>query len=98
MTGAHNKGGGGNSYAVQIRDVYDSSFVNPSDMDMRHSVVFASWRSAVDNMVHVTRTDRDTNFHGGRDHGNVVMVDESIRDANEVRFASFASAAVTGLC
>lgn len=82
MTGAHNKGSAGNGYAVQIRDVYDSSFVNLWDMDMRHSVVFASWRSAVDNLVHVTRTDRDINFHGGRDHGNVVWVDESIRDAN----------------
>ncbi len=81
MTGAHNKGDGGNGYAVQIRDVYDSSFVNLTDMDMRHSVVFASWRSAADNLVHVTQTDRDINFHGGRDHGNVVMVDRSIRDA-----------------
>lgn len=82
MTGAHNKGAGGNGYAVQIRDVFDSAFVNLTDQDMRHSVVFASWRSAVDNDVHVTRTDRDINFHGGRDHGNVVMVDRSIRDAN----------------
>ncbi len=82
MTGAHNKGSGGNGYAVQIRDVYDSSFVNLTDMDMRHSVVFASWRSAVNNEVHITQTDRDINFHGGRDHGNVVMVDQSIRDAN----------------
>lgn len=82
VSGAHNKGAGGNGYAVQIRDVYDSSFVNLADMDMRHSVVFASWRSAADNMVHVTSTDRDINFHGGRDHGNTVMVDESIRDAN----------------
>ncbi|GGC11241.1 hypothetical protein GCM10011363_29880 [Marivita lacus] len=82
MTGAHNKGSGGNGYALQIRDVYDSSFVNLWDMDMRHSVVFASWRSAADNLVHVTRTDRDINFHGGRDHGNTVWVDESVRDAN----------------
>lgn len=82
FTGAHNKGGGGNGYAVQIRDVYESNLVNLSDMDMRHSVVFASWRSAVDNQVHVARTDRDINFHGGRDHGNTVRVDESLRDAD----------------
>lgn len=82
MTGAHNKGAGGNGYALQIRDVYDSSFSHMSDLDMRHSVVFASWRSAVNNTVHVSSTDRDINFHGGRDHGNVVMVDNSIRDAN----------------
>lgn len=82
MTGAHNKGSGGNGYAIQIRDVYDSSFVNLTDMDMRHSVVFASWRSAADNVVHVSHTDRDINLHGGREHGNVVMVDRSIRDAD----------------
>ena len=82
MTGAHNKGEGGNGYALQIRDVYDSSFTNLSDMDMRHSVVFASWTSAAGNFVHVSQTDRDINFHGGRDHDNVVMVDRSIRDAN----------------
>ena len=82
MTGAHNKGDGGNGYGLQIRDVYDSRFINLSDMDMRHSVVFASWTSAVGNFVHVAQTDRDINFHGGRDHDNVVMVDKSIRDAN----------------
>lgn len=82
MTGAHNKGDGGNGYGLQIRDVYDSRFTDISDADMRHSVVFASWTSAVGNLVHVTQTDRDINFHGGRDHGNVVMVDSSIRDAN----------------
>lgn len=82
MTGAHNKGSGGNGYALQIRDVYDSQFSNLTDADMRHSVVFASWTSAVGNVVHVSQTDRDINFHGGRDHDNVVTVDRSVRDAN----------------
>ena len=81
ITGAHNKGAGGNGYAIQIRDVYDSSFTNLSDLDMRHSVVFASWTSSVGNFVHVQSTDRDINFHGGRDHDNTVLVDQSIRDA-----------------
>jgi Ca2+-binding RTX toxin-like protein len=80
MTGSHNKGDGGNGYALQIRDVYNSNFTNLTDQDMRHSVVFASWTSAVGNFVHVLQTDRDINFHGGRDHDNVVMVDVSIRD------------------
>jgi len=82
MTGAHNKGDGGNGYGLQIRDVYDSRFTDISDADMRHSVVFTSWTSAVGNFVHVTQTDRDINFHGGRDHRNDVVVDSSIRDAN----------------
>jgi len=81
MTGAHNKGDGGNGYGLQIRDVYDSNFTGISDADMRHSVVFASWTSAVGNVVQVSQTDRDINFHGGRHHDNVVTVDNSIRDA-----------------
>lgn len=36
---------------------------------------------AAGNLVHVLQTDRDINFHGGRDHDNVVVVDKSIRDA-----------------
>lgn len=80
MTGSHNKGDSGNGYAIQIRDVYNSRFTNLTDEDMRHSVVFASWTSAAGNFVHVLQTDRDINFHGGRDHDNVVMVDASIRD------------------
>ncbi len=82
MTGSHNKADGGNGYGLQIRDVYDSSFTNLHDKDMRHSVVFASWTSAAGNFVHVAETDRDINFHGGRDHDNVVVVDRSLRDAN----------------
>jgi hypothetical protein len=82
MTGAHNKGDNGNGYGIQIRDVYDSNFINISDQDMRHSVVFASWRSSAGNFVQVAFTDRDINFHGGLHHDNVVMVDNSLRDAN----------------
>lgn len=90
MTGAHNKGAGGNGYALQIRDVYDSTFEGLVDAGMRHSVVFASWRSAVGNNVHVSSTDRDINFHGGRDHDNVVMVDRSIRDARADKMSTTA--------
>lgn len=82
FTGAHNKGDGGNGYAYQLRDTYDGSFTNLTDMDMRHSVLFASWRSAVGNDVHVLRTDRDINYHGGRHHDNTVTVEQSLRDAN----------------
>ena len=82
FTGSHNKGDAGNGYGYQLRDVYDSAFTHLSDLDMRHSVLFASWRSAVGNFVHVSSTDRDINFHGGRHHDNTVVVDNSIRDAN----------------
>lgn len=82
FSGAHNKGDGGNGYAYQLRDTYDGTFTNLTDTDMRHSVLFASWRSAVGNEVHVLRTDRDINYHGGRHHDNTVTVEQSIRDAN----------------
>lgn len=82
FTGAHNKGDGGNGYAYQLRDTYDGTFTNLSDTDMRHSVLFASWRSAVGNEVHVLKTDRDINYHGGRHHDNTVIVEQSLRDAN----------------
>ncbi|SEN85405.1 M10 family metallopeptidase C-terminal domain-containing protein [Palleronia pelagia] len=82
VSAAHNKGKGGNGYALQIRDVYDSRFLNHGDQDMRHSITFASWRSAAGNEVHVLQTDRDINFHGGRDHNNSVLVERSLRDAD----------------
>ncbi|MHB0777064.1 cellulose binding domain-containing protein [Halomonas sp. WWR20] len=79
--GAFNKGSGGNGYAYELREMYDGTLTHLEDSGMRHSVLFASWRSSVGNDVHVTSTDRDINFHGGQDHGNIVHVEQSLRDA-----------------
>lgn len=81
--GAHNKGDGGNGYAISVRDVYNSTFTDLTLEDARHSFLFASYTSATDNYVHVSYTNRDINFHGGLDTGNVVEVDESIRTSAE---------------
>lgn len=78
--GAHNKGANGNGYAFELKDVYESDLSGLEDHGMRHSVVFGSWYSAANNTVQVDYTDRDINFHGGRDHGNVVTVDVSERN------------------
>ncbi|MCE8001285.1 calcium-binding protein [Billgrantia ethanolica] len=78
--GAFNKGSGGNGYAFELRESYDGSFTGLEDSGMRHGLLFASWRSAVDNDIEIARTDRDVNFHGGRDHGNQVRVERSLRD------------------
>ncbi|QJQ95775.1 MULTISPECIES: cellulose binding domain-containing protein [Halomonadaceae] len=78
--GAFNKGAGGNGYAYELRESYDSTFTGLEDSGMRHGLVFASWRSSVDNDVKVAFTDRDINFHGGRDQGNQVRVEQSLRD------------------
>ncbi|WP_104205070.1 cellulose binding domain-containing protein [Billgrantia saliphila] len=80
--GAFNKGSGGNGYAFELRESYDGNLTNLEDSGMRHSVLFASWRSSVGNDIHVLSTDRDINFHGGQDHDNTVHVERSIRDAD----------------
>ncbi|MGB1033866.1 MAG: calcium-binding protein [Primorskyibacter sp.] len=75
IDGAHNKGTQGNGYGLWIRDVYDSRFTELDIVDVRHAVLFASWTSASGNYVHVSDTNRDINFHGGRDQFNTVVVD-----------------------
>ncbi|MDW5377712.1 cellulose binding domain-containing protein [Halomonas sp. HP20-15] len=82
--GAFNKGGGGNGYAYELRESYDGSYTDLADSGMRHSLLFASWRSSVGNEAEVRSTDRDINFHGGRDHGNAVHVLESVRGADNI--------------
>ncbi|WP_068115985.1 hypothetical protein [Tropicimonas marinistellae] len=84
--GAHNKGSGGNGYALWIRDVYNSEFTNLTLEDTRHGVLFSSYTSATDNYVHVAHTNRDINFHGGRDQDNVVVVDSLVRDGAEQEY------------
>ncbi len=89
--GAHNKGGGGNGYSIWIRDTYDSSFTNLDITDVRHAVLFASYTSASGNYVHVSFTNRDINFHGGRDQNNTVVVDQMYRDEVEQHHMSTAT-------
>lgn len=78
--GAFNKGAGGNGYAYELRESYDGTYTQLEDSGMRHSLLFASSWSSVGNNTHIAFTDRDINFHGGRDHDNVVQVAQSIRD------------------
>lgn len=86
VDGAANKGVSGSGYGLWIRDVYDSTFRDLEITDMRHAVVFASYTSAAGNDVHILHTNRDVNFHGGRDQGNVVTVDSSVRTGVEANF------------
>ncbi len=83
VTGAQNKGDGGNGYGFWIRDVYDSTFTHLQAVDTRHAVLFASYTSAANNTIDVDFTNRDINFHGGLDHGNTVIVHNSIRTTAE---------------
>ena len=83
VTGAHNKGEGGNGYAFWLRDITDCSFSDLRAVDTRHAVLFASYTSATGNNVHVAFTNRDINFHGGLDHDNTIVVDVSSRSVDE---------------
>lgn len=91
VTGAHNKGDGGNGYAFWLRDITDCSFTDLRAVDTRHAVLFASYTSATGNDVHVAFTNRDINFHGGLDHGNSVVVDNSVRTVEEQRYLTAVS-------
>ncbi|CUH80082.1 calcium-binding protein [Tropicibacter naphthalenivorans] len=86
VSGAHNKGSGGNGYAVWLRNVVDSDLTDLTLMDTRHAVVFGSWNTAIGNLLHVRDTNRDINFHGGRDTGNTVIVDRSVRTEAEADY------------
>jgi Ca2+-binding RTX toxin-like protein len=86
VTGAHNKGDGGNGYAFWLRDITDCSFTDLRAVDTRHAILFASYTSATGNDVHVAFTNRDINFHGGLDHDNTIVVDNSIRTTEEQRY------------
>lgn len=88
VDGAVNKGDGGNGYAVWLKQVYDSAFVGLEAFDTRHAVVFASWTSEANNTIQVRETNRDINFHGGPDHGNVVEVLSSVRTELEATYLS----------
>ena len=78
--GAHNKGGGGNGYAFELEDVHSSTFTNLTDLYMRHGFTMGSWFSSGNNTAHIAFTNRDVNFHGGRDFNNTVIVDRSVTD------------------
>ncbi len=88
VDGAVNKGDGGNGYAFQLKQVYDSTMSGLSAHDTRHAVLFNSWTSEANNTIQVRNTNRDINFHGGDDHHNVVNVLNSIRSETEAGYLS----------
>ncbi|MGI9355002.1 MAG: hypothetical protein ACR2PF_07565 [Rhizobiaceae bacterium] len=76
IRGAHNKGGGGNGYGVELREAFENTLRNLVVEDMRHAVIFSAWHAEARNSIHVTRTNRDINFHGSVDLDNTVVVNE----------------------
>lgn len=78
IDGAHNKGGGGNGYGVELHEAFDNKLRNLTINNMRHAIIFSVWHAEISNDIHVARTNRDINFHGSLDHSNRVVVDEII--------------------
>lgn len=83
IDGAHNKGGDGNGYGIQVAETYYGVFENLTINNTRHAFVFSSWHTEVGNTVHITSTNRDINFHGGPDYNNTVTVDRDVYRSGE---------------
>jgi Ca2+-binding RTX toxin-like protein len=78
IIGAIDKGDEGPGYGLNLDETQHSTFTNMTILDTRHAVVFSSWAAEIDNIIQITQTNRDINFHGGPDSGNVVTVDQII--------------------
>lgn len=78
VTGAHNKGGGGNGYGLHLSETFYGEFEHLSFYDTRHAVVFSSWHAEAYNTVQVDFTNRDINYHGSDDHSNTVIVNQAV--------------------
>jgi Ca2+-binding RTX toxin-like protein len=80
ISGSHNKGSDGNGYGVLLSEAFNNDFSGLSITDMRHAVVFSAWNAETGNSIGVADTNRDVNFHGSPDVGNVVTVTNAILD------------------
>lgn len=78
VQGAHNKGGEGNGYGIELAGSFYSTLTNLDITDTRHAVLFSSWNGEAYNTIHVANTNRDINYHGSDDHDNTVVVDRVV--------------------
>ncbi|MEE9314335.1 MAG: hypothetical protein V3V02_06780 [Rhizobiaceae bacterium] len=80
ISGAHNKGGGGNGYGVELHEAFNNTLTNLEIYDVRHSIVLSAWHAEVGNNIHISNTNRDINLHGSDDFDNTIMVEYSVLD------------------
>ncbi|MEM9332387.1 MAG: hypothetical protein AAGA53_13745 [Pseudomonadota bacterium] len=80
VNGAHNLGGGGNGYGINLYETFDATITDAEIYNVRHAVLFSSWNAETGNYVEVTSTNRDINFHGSPDVGNEVVVLQAVLD------------------
>lgn len=77
VQGAFNKDEA-NGYGLHIAGSFNGVYENLTITDTRHAVVFSSWNAEVNNYVQVDYTNRDINYHGSDDYGNVVEVNRAV--------------------
>jgi Ca2+-binding RTX toxin-like protein len=78
VDGAVNKGGEGNGYGILLSEAFNNSFDGLDLTNGRHSFIFSAWNAETGNQVQINNTNRDINFHGSPDSGNVVTVDHAV--------------------
>lgn len=77
---AHNKGGGGNGYGVQLSEAFHNRLTGLTIMGVRHGLILSAWNAEVGNVIEIEETDRDTNLHGSPDHSNTIRVARAVLD------------------
>ena len=80
VDGSLNLGGEGNGYGVLLSEAFNNSLSNLSITDVRHALTFSAWNAEAFNDVHIVFANRDINFHGSPDVGNVVEADRVVLD------------------
>ncbi len=74
VSGAHNKGNGGNGYGITLSGTTNIDATDLVVLNTRHGFLFNAEDSEHFNFIKITDINRDINFHGLLDSGNVVSV------------------------
>jgi Ca2+-binding RTX toxin-like protein len=85
IDGSLNKGGEGNGYGMELAESFNNHLSGLEIFNMRHSVIFSAWSAETGNNVQVTATNRDINFHGSPDFGNIIVVDHCVMTYDPVQ-------------
>lgn len=88
VNGAINKGGDGNGYGILLSEAFNNNFFGLDLLNSRHAFIFSAWNAETGNTVQINNTNRDVNFHGSPDVGNVITVNHAVLDYNPAQDTS----------
>ena len=88
VNGAINKGGDGNGYGILLSEAFNNNFFALDLLNSRHAFIFSAWNAETGNTVQINNTNRDVNFHGSPDVGNVITVNHAVLDYNPAQDTS----------